>query len=445
MGRKAKFKQLDCHMNGVLVGCLTLRSGHLSFRYTSSWLHHPQARPISLSIPLQSAEHKSDSVDAYFENLLPDNLQVRKTIVNRLGAVSSHPFDILSVIGADCVGALSFNEPSLESSRNNSVKIDCSKMTEIDERDIAEIIKQARSDHLLGMRQDDDFRFSLAGAQDKTALTFWQGKWYKPIGVTATTHILKLPILNPQQLGFDLTSSVENEWFCLRLMKNLGFNVANASIESFVGQKVLLVERFDRQVIQDKIIRLPQEDMCQALGVVSGSKYEEHGGPGITDIMKLLKTSENAMNDQYQFMKAQVVFWLLAAIDGHAKNFSLFLKPTGYSLTPFYDVLSAYPYLAKAADDSKMNMQKQKIKMSMGLYGKNKHYKWIEIQHRHWFSTSKKVNFPTVEMNRLIEELQEQIPTAIAQTLNEIPKDYPSSTYQTIADGVTGCLLILSR
>ena len=439
MGRKANLKQLQCHMNGLLVGCLSLRSGRLSFKYAQSWLQHPQTRPISLSIPLQSEELKSDSVHAYFDNLLPDSDQVRKTIVDSFGAASSNPFDILSVIGADCVGALSFTEQLLETERNESLEIDSKSLTVVSDAEIAEVLKRTRSGHVLGMQQDDDFRFSLAGAQDKTALTYWQGKWHKPIDATPTTHILKLPIRNSQQMGLDLSSSVENEWFCLRLMKHLGFDVAKASIETFIDQKVLVVERFDRKITNGNIIRLPQEDMCQALGVVSGSKYEEHGGPGIQNIISLLKTSEKALLDQYLFMKAQVVFWLLAAIDGHAKNFSIFLKRQGYSLTPFYDVMSAYPYFGQG------NIHKQKIKMAMGIYGKNKHYKWNEVQKRHWFSTAEKVKFPIDEMTRIIDELIETVPIAIKKTVKELPKDFPSLISNTIGEGVLTCLQKLSK
>ena len=196
MGRKVNFKQLHCHMNGLLVGSLTLRSGRLSFKYAQSWLQHPQARPISLSIPLQSEELKNDAVHAYFDNLLPDNEQVRKTIVDSLGAASSHPFDILSIIGGDCVGALSFTRQELSSHQELAIN----ELVEVTDEDIADILKRTRAGHVLGMQQEDDFRFSLAGAQDKTALTYWQGKWYKPIGATPTTHIFKLPIKNSQQM-----------------------------------------------------------------------------------------------------------------------------------------------------------------------------------------------------------------------------------------------------
>jgi len=239
---------------------------------------------------------------------------------------------------------------------------------------------------VLGMQRDEDFRISIAGAQEKTALTYWQEQWYKPIGTTPTTHIFKLPL--PY-----LESSVENEWFCLRFLNHLGINVPEVAIKTFVDQKVLILTRFDRKLIDNGIIRLPQEDMCQALGILSGKKYQSDGGPSIKDVMGVLKTSSNSLADQHTFMKTQVVYWLLAAIDGHAKNFSIFLQPRGlFSLTPIYDVISVYPYFGQENIPSK-----QKIKMAMAVYGEKKlHYKWNEILRRHWLTTAQKIGFAVI-------------------------------------------------
>ncbi|HEW98413.1 MAG: type II toxin-antitoxin system HipA family toxin [Candidatus Parabeggiatoa sp. nov. 3] len=423
MGRKTKFKQLYCYMNGVLVGELTLQSGQLSFQYDSSWLNFPKSRPISLSMPLQTAEHKGDVVAAYFDNLLPDSSQIRQQIVNRLGAQNTSPFELLSTIAADCVGALSLSKTPDIASQNQL------KLIPLNDENIADTLRQARTGN-FGMQKDEDFRISIAGVQEKTALTYWQGQWYKPLGTTPTTHILKLPI-QPY-----LETSVENEWFCLRFLSHLGFKVPEIAIKTFIDQKVLTITRFDRKLTDNNIVRLPQEDMCQALGVFSGRKYQNDGGPGITDMMGILKTSINALADQHTFMRSQVVYWLLAAIDGHAKNFSIFLQPQGFSLSPIYDVISVYPYLGKGNIPPK-----QKIKMALAVYGEKKaHYKWAEILRRHWITTAQKVDFAVDEMEMILNDLVEQVPIAIESTLAELPDGFPANISDSIANGITRCL-----
>src|SRR5207244_7954816 len=135
---------------------------------------------------------------------------------------------------------------------------------------------------------------------------------------------------------------------CARIVRAYGVPVADCSMETFRQQKTLVVERFDRALAKSGgwYMRLPQEDFCQATATPSALKYESDGGPGIEKIMDLLFGSEQTAEDRRDFMRAQLVFWLLAAIDGHAKNFSIFLRAGGaYRLTPRYDILSAYPML----------------------------------------------------------------------------------------------------
>lgn len=407
-------------MNDELVGILELKQNQMRFQYDENWLHSKRGRPISLSLPLQTQTHKGDKVHAYFENLLPDNTNIRQRIVDRLGAASLHPFELLRIVGADCIGALTFID---EKDPVHSKEPGCEP---IDESEIAAILKKAASGQVLGMEADEDFRISLAGAQEKTALTFWNGQWCKPYGTMPTTHILKLPIQSNEQFGPNLGSSVENEWFCLQLLDNMGFDVAKSTIECFEDQKVLAVERFDRCKVQDKLYRLPQEDFCQALGITSGSKYEDHGGPGIHDIMELLANSLEPQLDRESFMRAQVVFWLLAAIDAHAKNYSIFLNKDGFKMTPFYDVLSASPYFGQE------KIQSKKIKMAMALNGKNRHYHWEQIQRRHFISTAKLVRFSEQKMNEILGLVIDEFPQAMDKTIMALPEGFPIEVVEPI-------------
>ena len=413
MGRKKHSRQLQCYMNDNKVGILTFKQNQLSFQYDKNWLTLLVRRPLSLSLPLQAQAHKGDTVYSYFENLLPDNDSVRKQIVDRLGAYSRHPFDLLRVVGADCIGAIRLID------EDDPVKSSDKDYERLNESEVAELLRQTASGETMGMQADDEFRISLAGAQEKTALTLIDNQWYRPHGKLPTTHILKLPIYTNNQFGPDLTNSVENEWFHLELFRNLGLKTAECSILQFEDIKVLSVERFDRKRHKDTFYRVPQEDLCQALGFVSGSKYEDKGGPGIAPIMELLSNSLTPIVDRETFMKTLVCSWLIAATDAHAKNFSIYLKPDGFQLTPTYDVLSVYPYFGQGS------IQSKKIKMAMAMIGKNRHYIWDDIQRRHFISTARHVKFSVDRMVEIIEDIKKNFPDALNKTIESSPYRFP--------------------
>lgn len=216
---------------------------------------------------------------------------------------------------------------------------------------LEEVLTAYKADIPLGMiREENDFRISVAGAQEKTALLRIGNDWCIPKGITPTTHIIKLPIgeIRQPNATLDLSQSVDNEYYCLLLAKELGLNVPDAEIIKAGNVRALAVERFDRRWNAERtvLLRLPQEDMCQTFGLPSSVKYESDGGPGIARIMAFLMGSSEALKDRYDFMKFQVFQWLIGATDGHAKNFSVFIQAGGsYRLTPFYDIISAFPVL----------------------------------------------------------------------------------------------------
>ena len=128
-------------------------------------------------------------------------------------------------------------------------------------------------------------------------------------------------------------------------MSAFGLPVNAAEIIRFGTTKALVIERFDRKCSTDKgLLRLPMEDCCQALSISPGRKYHSEGGPGMSAILRLLSGSDVPGEDQKTFVKAQILFWLIGATAGHAKNFSVFLGPEGcFRMPPIYDVLTAEP------------------------------------------------------------------------------------------------------
>ena len=442
---------LFIYMNGYEVGEYIRRSGGVhELVYHDSWLGLKGALPLSLSLPLTDKSHKGDVVYNYFDNMLPDSMDIRNRIQAKFGAKTNQPFDLLSCIGNDCVGAI-----QLTSGRT---ALDVKKIEGIslNESEIAEELRNYKA-LPLGMSKDREFRISIAGVQEKTALLMQEGQWRRPVGTTPTTHILKLPIGRIDHAGIDLSDSTENEWLCLEILRSFGLPVAVATIEKFENIKVLVVERFDRKFAEDKssgqtictataarrvapkdgrndkswIIRLPVEDMCQACGIAPALKYENEGGPGITKIMEVLRSSLRPENDRFQFMRTVFLFWLLGAVDGHAKNFSIFLHQGGrFELTPVYDVISAYPLAEKR------QIEYRNLKMAMALRGKNVHYAWHEIMLRHWFGHSAKVDFPRTQMQQIIDDVAARLDSVIETAAANIPADFPDDIAEPIFAGM---------
>jgi serine/threonine-protein kinase HipA len=296
-----------------------------------------------------------DACDQCLRQLLPDSDPIRKRVAERVGAEGSDAYSLLTALGHDCVGALQFLPDGVDAGTAGSADGKA-----VSDDDIADIIKNLASAP-LGMGEDEEFRISIAGAQEKTALLRKDGRWLKPTGTAATTHILK-PQIGTLPSGVDLSSSVENEYLCLKLLAALGVPTATAEIADFGDRRTLIVERFDRLWTKDgRLLRRPQEDTCQALSIPPTRKYQSDGGPGMRDILELLKGSDRPTEDIATFLRANIVFWLIGATDGHAKNFSLFLGPGGrFSMTPLYDVLTAQPSL----DANQIRRNKFKLAMS---------------------------------------------------------------------------------
>lgn len=432
MGRRSKTSALDVWMNGEKVGRWTIRpSGENEFGYDREWLDSDRVRPISLSLPLRPASqpYRGAVVEAFFDNLLPDARTVRDHMRRRLNAESTKAFDLLVEAGRDCVGALQLLPP--ESPPEGYDAITGKPMTE---QDIERHLGRVAGGQPLGQLDDgEEFRISLAGAQEKTALLRHNNRWMKPLGATPTTHILKLPIgVVPR--GIDLSTSIENEWICAKILAAYDIPVAQTDIIRFGEQKVLLVERFDRRLSDDKswIIRLPQEDLCQATGTPPGRKYESDGGPGIKDVMNILASSTHGVTDLQTFFQAQVINWLLCAIDGHAKNYSLFLeRGGGYRMTPVYDVLSAYPVLGMRAGQ----LSPKKVKLAMAVEGKNRHYHWGSISRRHWNETARRCGLGD-DADELIAALLEKTGDVIETVESELPRTFPMSVARPVLDGL---------
>lgn len=377
--------------------------GGIRFAYDPSWLASDQAFPVASALPLTQQTWKGAPVIAAFDNLLPDaEGALREKIAARVGAAGKDVFSLLSALGRDCVGALQFLPPEAEPAAQ-----DMDYRAISPQEMVADLQNLAAAPLALG--EDDDFRISIAGAQEKTAYLRVANLWAKPRGITPTSHIFKTPMgVLPGPDDIDLTDSVENELFCMTLAREIGLPVASVARIVLPGQVALAVERFDRVWQGGTLKRLPQEDLCQSLGYPSVQKYQKAGGPGIRAIMDLLRESDDPIADRETFFRAQIFYFLIGAPDGHAKNFSLRLGRRGrFRLAPLYDILSLAPVVQAG------RLQRKRYRLAMAIDG---HYGIDDIVPRHFEAEGRACGLPKDRALDLLADMALRLDAALHRT-----------------------------
>lgn len=438
---------LGVWMNGRYVGTWQqVRGGRDRFIYDPAWRADPQSRALSLSLPMTAdGVITGDRVSHYFDNLLPDSQGIRDRIQARFRTRSASSFDLLEAIGRDCVGAVQLLPEGVEPKGWNTLELQPLRPKEVEA--VLRAVPTSSAPLLGNTEEDTEFRISLAGAQEKTALTRVGRRWYKPLAATPSTHILKLPLGLVGNRRLDLSHSIENEWLCAQILLELGLHVAQTEIGQFGDQRTLIVERFDRrwQNVGDAdphsgnfvprkdtwLARLPQEDFCQATGRPHTAKYENEGGPSMHEILAILARAEDPALDQRAFILAQFAFWLLAATDGHAKNFSIYHRRGGsFGLTPLYDVLSAWPVVGRGPN----KLDPHELRLAMSFRGKKRHYRLEEIQPRHFHALSEQ--YPAADAWPHMLEMAERLQAVLHTVERRLPKDFAESVWTSISTGM---------
>ncbi|MDE5465932.1 type II toxin-antitoxin system HipA family toxin [Bradyrhizobium sp. CSS354] len=386
------------------IGCVRNDArGRLTFVYDKYWRQAEGAYPLSLSMPLAAEEHGPSAVQAFLWGLLPDNERVLERWARRFQVSARNVFALISHVGEDCAGAVQFVTPDrLEALRGGAED----KVEWLDETAIAKRLQTLREDHAAWRLPRDTGQFSLAGAQPKTALLLQKGKWGIPSGRIPTTHILKPPTGH-----FD--GHAENEHICLMLARHLGLPVADTQVMHFGKEIAIVIERYDRQFSGNEIVRVHQEDICQALGILPTMKYQNDGGPSPADVIGLLRTySTDRVADVDTFVDALGFNWLIAGTDAHAKNYSLLLAGGPHvRLAPLYDIASILPY-----DDVDL----QKIKLAMKIGGD---YKLSQISLRDWQKFARETRLDPDKVIAGLIAMAEQLPDIVAAVREQARKD----------------------
>ncbi len=404
--------------------------GDLSFRYERAWQDHELAYPLSLSMPLVADDHGDSVIRSYMEGLLPDNETVLQHWARRFGASPRNPFSLLTHVGEDVAGAVQFVRPE----RVDELGAEKPRVNWLSEKEVANRLRHVVAD--IGAWHDvtDTGYFSLAGAQPKTALLFDRGRWGVPSGRIPTTHILKPPAL-------DYPGLPENEHLCLSLARAVGLPAAASQVRPFEDQPALIAERYDRIRVSGEVLRIHQEDFCQATVVSPRIKYEAEGGPGASTIVSVLRTnSSSPTEDMRTFIRSLAFHWAIGAPDAHAKNYSILIANGGQvRLAPLYDIISVLPYPDR--------FYPNKIRLAMRIGGE---YRLRYIRHRHWVRFAEESGLDEDSISADVRELTAQIPDAVADTCAEARADGFRSRFlkvfqQSITEHARYCQKVIKR
>jgi serine/threonine-protein kinase HipA len=410
--------ELDVLFGDDHIGVVTkTNDGQLSFRYLEDWREHRDPTPLSLSMPLSTATHGHDATRNFLWGLLPDNEQVIQRWSRNFQVAATDVYGLMRNIGADVAGAARFVEPGL------TTDCDADGLSPVSESDITVRLAEIRRDVTTWHPTTRPGRWSLAGAQGKFALYRDPATelWSEPLGQVTTTHIFKPAI--PGIIDHDL-----NEHLCLAAARAVGLTAARSKISTFGEERALVIERYDRRFLDGRLVRVHQEDMCQALSIHPAHKYQSDGGPTPLTIAELLRVHQprTAQQDIERFCEALGYNWLIVGTDAHAKNYSLLLAGSQARLAPLYDLASGL-----ALDDVHI----RKLRLPMKIGGE---YAPFKIAGRHWDRLADAVGVDRAWLRDSLRQMAEALPDALSNAASDPQmKDLGSPVVTNLVDRVS--------
>jgi serine/threonine-protein kinase HipA len=416
-------------LDDVVAGVVERQAGaRLRFDYDPAYQARRAPTPLSLSMPVQVRTHSHRVVSPWLWGLLPDNTEVLRRWAREFEVPSSSAFALLGTpVGEDCAGAVRFVSPD----RVEEALERGGEVTWLDDEDIAERLRDLRDDSTAWLGESFTGKFSLAGAQAKTALLFEDGRWGQPSGAIPTTHILKPGVSRLDDHDLD-------EHLCLDAARRAGLVAAGTTISRFGEETAVVVSRYDRIERDDgPIRRVHQEDLCQALSYMPEKKYESDGGPGPARIVRLLRDSmppSVAADAVASFVDALIWNWVIAGTDAHAKNYSLLLARDQVRLAPLYDVASALPY----------EPDEHGLRLAMKVGGRY----YVYPRHNPWRRTALDLGLEPENLTARAIELTRAAPRALAEAaatdeVEALDSDLPHRLLDLIEKRVERCLAVL--
>lgn len=377
------------------------------FSYDDSYRTNKSNSALSISMPLSKKEYSQKECLPFFSGLLPEG-DVKRRVSDFLHVSESSTLKLLQELGGECAGMISILPENKNCSVQKSYAFNNENYELLDDETLYGFIKNINVRPLLKAKKE--LRLSLAGAQEKLPLVYFDKKYYLPKSDAPSTHIVK-----PSGDGELSTLSI-NEFVCMKLAQSCGLKVPNVELKTINNTTFLLEERYDRIVNKKSIKRLHQEDFCQALGIMSDRKYQNDNGPDIAKIYSLIqKECTIPLLDTKEFLKYVIFNFIIGNCDAHGKNYSLLYEKGSSKLSPIYDAICTlvYPSLTK--------------KMSMKI---GKHYEILKVTKQDFVELATSINLKSSIVLKMLDETI----TNITNGFDKIREEKSLAPYQDFLD-----------
>lgn len=325
---------LDVYLHGERIGGLDRATGtDYLFAYTAEVVSAAGegAVVLSHSLPVRAEGYDAMATRTFFDGLLPEDVR-RDEIARELRVSPNDGFALLERIGRDCAGAIVIVPAGEEVGQTDA------GVSWLGPEELEELVERLPERPLGIAREGRRMRLSLAGVQRKlTLIRSGSGQFGEPGPDAPSTHLIK------PQYDEEYPDLAYNEMFCMQVARCAGLAVAETELGEIAGRPCLISRRFDRSSDGTRTTRLHQEDLCQALGVSSNLKYQEHSGPGFAAFCGLLREIGRGADVDFA-VRAAVCNFLLGNGDAHGKNFAILFAERGRQLAPLYDLVSTAVY-----------------------------------------------------------------------------------------------------
>lgn len=288
---------------------------------------------LSTTMPPRPEPYGPETTRPWIEGLLPQGRR-RLKLAREFGLEPGDGYGLIAELGGDCPGAVTFlpaGEPSPPPRPED--------LAWLDDEELEGVLRTALP-RVLDAESPRRMRFALPGRRHKLALVRDEAgdRWAWPGPGAPSTHVVKPdPPYRPGLAALEVA--------CTHAYRDVGLVVAHAELVEIAGVQCLVSKRFDRWQAGERVERLHQESLTQALGIPPGYAEERlvPGVPTLAEAAGLLRALGHGDAIDSLLVAVACDVWL-GHTEPRAAGAALLHTGGQPTLAPFYDLAATEIY-----------------------------------------------------------------------------------------------------